>query len=437
MPGVSSGLHVLVLLSAGAALSARPGPQLPPTGAWSTGRYRNLFEEAGLLPGPAASAAKVEAAFQQVFYGNCSVARDGPLDQRLFFWADPGPAAAQTEAYIYSVDSDDVRSEGMSYGMMVAVQLDKQREFDALFSWAKKHMQHTDPADPDYGYFAWHCRTTGAWIDKSPATDGESYFATALFFAANRWGDAQPSRFNYSAEANLILHQSIHKEDGPRIESSVYNMFNTQERQPVFTPYASAAKFTDPSYHLPSFYSVWAVAANSSGHFWAGMANSSREYFQRTADPTTGLCPDYSTFAGAPTHPPHDNFRFDAWRCAMNVAMDFSWFGHATQNGAQPAWATKYANTLLRFFTAQNASLQPKGYGQQYQLSGKVLDKDHGQGIVAMNAVAALAATDTAAWAFVEELWHTPVPVGKYRCESKILQSPQCARCLSHAGMSC
>ena len=110
-PPASSGLRMLVLV--GAALSApaggassqpwaggavasdtppgsRPGPKLPAAGgAWSTGMYRNLFKEAGLVSGPAESAARVESAFQQVFYGNCSAERDGPLDQRLFFWADP------------------------------------------------------------------------------------------------------------------------------------------------------------------------------------------------------------------------------------------------------------------------------------------------------------------------------------------------------------
>jgi hypothetical protein len=74
-----------------------------------------------------------------------------------------------------------------------------------------------------------------------------------------------------------------------------------------------------------------------------------------------------------------------------------------------------YANRLHQFFASQNASMQPVGYGQQYQLDGKPLDKDHGAGIVAMNAVAALAATDARAWAFVRELWTTPPPVGKYR----------------------
>jgi oligosaccharide reducing-end xylanase len=110
--------------------SARQSPPRPPAaGAWHTGAYRNLFSEGGMATA-AESAAKVEAAFQQLFHGHCSAQRDAPTDQRLFFWAD---GALQSEAYIHSVDSHDVRSEGMSYGMMVAVQLGKRREFDALF----------------------------------------------------------------------------------------------------------------------------------------------------------------------------------------------------------------------------------------------------------------------------------------------------------------
>ena len=35
-------------------------------------------------------------------------------------------------AQIRDIGSGDVRSEGMSYGMMIAVQLDKRAEFDAL-----------------------------------------------------------------------------------------------------------------------------------------------------------------------------------------------------------------------------------------------------------------------------------------------------------------
>jgi len=38
------------------------------------------------------------------------------------------------------VKHNDVRSEGMSYGMIIAVLLDKQEEFDRLWKWAVQHM---------------------------------------------------------------------------------------------------------------------------------------------------------------------------------------------------------------------------------------------------------------------------------------------------------
>ena len=44
-------------------------------------------------------------------------------------------------AYIYTADTDDVRSEGMSYGMMICVQMDKREEFNRLWKWAKTYMQ--------------------------------------------------------------------------------------------------------------------------------------------------------------------------------------------------------------------------------------------------------------------------------------------------------
>jgi endo-1,4-beta-D-glucanase Y len=149
----------------------------------------------------------------------------------------------------------------MSYGMMVTVQLDQQRQFDALFGWAKKNMQHTDQSDPRYGYFSWHCGIDGSKKDQNPASDGETWFVTALYFASHRWGNS--GRFNYRAEADLIIEAAATKESGGKVVDSVVDMWSPVNHQVVFTPYASAAAYTDPSYHLPSFYRVWAVNARA------------------------------------------------------------------------------------------------------------------------------------------------------------------------------
>ena len=94
-----------------------PPPILPSAGAWDTGVYRNLFVESGLHTAAEVDA-RVNAIFAQLFCGD-------PDNERIYFAS--GNATGEEEAYVLDVGDEDVRSEGMSYGMMIAVQLDKQR----------------------------------------------------------------------------------------------------------------------------------------------------------------------------------------------------------------------------------------------------------------------------------------------------------------------
>lgn len=111
-------------------------------------------------------------------------------------------------AYLEDTGNHDVRTEGMSYGMMVCVQMDKKAEFDRLWKWVRTYMYI--PAGPCRNYFAWSCSTDGTHNAEGPAPDGEEYFAMALFFASARWGDGE-GIFAYSKEAKAILRECIHK----------------------------------------------------------------------------------------------------------------------------------------------------------------------------------------------------------------------------------
>ena len=160
-------------------------------GAFATGQYRNLFAEAGYKPDVISR--KVEAAYKQLFHGN-------PETEALYYAVGENEHGAL--AQIRDIHSRDVRSEGMSYGMMIAVQLDRKAEFDALWNWAKTFMYHDDPAHPAYGYFSWSMKADGKANDEMPAPDGEEYFATALYFAGHRWGNGL-GIYDYQAEAQL------------------------------------------------------------------------------------------------------------------------------------------------------------------------------------------------------------------------------------------
>ena len=356
-------------------------------GAFESKTYRNLFAEY-LGKSDSDVQAKLNAAWDQLFYGDDSF-------ERVYY-----PVGADM-AYIEDIGNGDVRSEGMSYGMMIAVQLDKQEEFDRLWKWAKTYMYQSD--GPYQGYFAWHCTSDGEPLDANPASDGEEWFVMSLQFASARWGDGE-GIFDYRAQAQEILDVMLHKEETK--SDLATNMFNLEHKQVVFVPrLGPVSNFTDPSYHLPAYYELWARWAERDNEFWAEAAQVSREFFKKATHPQTGLMPDYANFDGTPYGTDeHSDFRFDAWRTLSNVAVDYAWF-------AVDPWQVEQSNRVLSFLASQGID----SYPNQYALDGTPLSGDHSSGLVSMAAVAALAAEREIGEPFVLALWDAQIPSGKWR----------------------
>ena len=101
-----------------------------PAGAVASGQYRNLFKEY-LGKSDAEIALRLQTTAQQIFQGN-------PDTERLYYEV-PGEMA-----YVPDINNNDVRSEGLSYGMMIAVQMDRKQEFDQIWKFAKHYMWHPD-----------------------------------------------------------------------------------------------------------------------------------------------------------------------------------------------------------------------------------------------------------------------------------------------------
>lgn len=362
----------------------RPAPTVPTEGAFSSGIYRNLFAEAGYTD--AEIQARLQSLWQMYFEGDTDT-------ERVYY------ETGDDEAYILDVNNDDIRSEGMSYGMMICVQMNKQAEFNKLWKWVKNHMQLTSGAAK--GFIGWQIKADGTGLSTQCAPDGDEYMIMALMFAAGRWGNGE-GIYDYWQEANDMLNNSISKDF--LVNSSTTNMFNDTERQVVFVPYASSAKHTDPSYHMPAFYELWAKWANYNRPFWASLAAKSREMYPLFANATTGLMPDYATFAGAATGSGHQEFRYDAWRCAMHMGTDYAWF-------AASADEQTLIDRLLTFFEGEGIT----SYGSEYKLNGTKITKDHSPGLVACNGVGALASTKKCTWDVVDDMFSASLTTGRYR----------------------
>jgi oligosaccharide reducing-end xylanase len=414
-------------------------------GAYATHQYPDLFAER-LARSPVEVHQKIQQAFAQLFHG------DGQ-EQRVYF--ETGANANGTLAYITDWANNDARTEGMSYGMMIAVQLNQKREFDALWNWSRTYMLITDPQDPSVGYFAWSMNTDGTPRSTGAAPDGEEYYVMALYFAAHRWGNGQ-GIYNYQHEADRILRGMrhhplltgtapfrIHPADPPFIAPDTpWPSPNNrramadaaQEGKPWPPPHANRAatpvtvgpmvdeahtmiRFvaetnvpgTDASYHLPAFYELWARwGPKEDRAFWATAAAASRELFGRVTGPDTGLAPDRSNLDLSPMNGRDGQpvpFGYDSWRTVSNWSVDYSWWHKEPQ---EPVLSER----VQKFLFGQGLHT----FADRYTLNGQPLSTRHSPGMVAAAAVGSLAAPPGAiSNAFVQELWDLPVPSGEQR----------------------
>jgi oligosaccharide reducing-end xylanase len=414
------------------------------SGAYNTHHYRDLFAELGHTPEE--NRAKIERAFQQLFHG------DGQ-EERVYF--ETGANENGTLAYITDWANNDARTEGMSYGMMIAVQLDKKREFDALWNWSKTYMLITDPSNPSVGYFAWSMATDGTPRSTGAAPDGEEYYVMALYFAAHRWGNGA-GIYNYQAEADKILRgmrhhpvltgtspfrihpgdapfampdhpwpspnnkamareaeaigkpiPQVHFPRGPRAQT-VGPMVDEDHFMIRFVPEVDRGN-TDASYHLPAFYELWSRwGPEEDRAFWAKAADVSRDLFSRITGPQTGLTPDRNNFDETPIMLANGStvpFSYDSWRSVSNWSVDYSWWHKDVREAV-------LSDRVQKFLYGQGIDT----FADRYTLDGKPLSTRHSVGMAATAAVGSLAAADgTVSKAFVETLWNTPVPSGEQR----------------------
>ena len=311
--------------------------------------------------------------------------------------------------YMEDTGNDDARTEGMSYGMMMALQMNRKDIFDRIWKWARDNMYLSE--GPMAGYFCWSNSVDGKKNAGGPAPDGEEYFAMALFMASRRWGDGE-GIFNYTQEAQSILRLAIHGEQ---------KMWFEENHHIRFVP---NCPFTDPSYHLPHFYEIFAECADEKDRpFWKAAAEASRAYIVKACHPQTGLAAEYADDDGRPLPDrfpdgsklpwgQHNTFFSDAYRVAANIGLDSLWFGTSPEY-------SKIAANIIRFFDGK--ALEDL---HDYRIDGRELKKlaRHPVGLIATIAEAALAlgpdapAEDLeAAKRAVKRLWNTPMRRGRRR----------------------
>lgn len=369
----------------------------PAKGAWYTGEYRNLFAEIGKTP--TEIDAKVKGAFEQLFFGDAST-------EAIY------RTVGADEAYIEAIDSKDIRTEGMSYGMTVALMMNRQDVFDKLWRFTKNKMQIKSGAGR--GYFSWQVKVSDFNSRAGGAApDGEEYFLTALYMADKRWGSAAgvSNLLNYKQQADSILQYMI---PGPA-RSGQGPMIDTNRAQILFI---TDVTYTDPSYHLPGFYRMWAEFAGHHNQLWKRMADTSIAFLPRSWHPVTGLNPKFTTFDGVPMPSGTNNdaeaniYATDAHRTPMNYAFDWAWFKSDTS-------IVIHTKRFLNFLYSKGID----SYKQSYTLEGEAKSTySPSESQIGANAVAVLASDNPRDFDFVKALWKQPTASGEWRYYNGLIQ---------------
>src|SRR4051812_33105143 len=124
-------------------------------GAFYTNKYRNILAEYGFVEEDIQY--RIDETWSELFEG----------DEHTRIYANVG----DDMGYMVDTGNIDVRSEGMSYGMMMAVQMNRKDIFDRLWKWTYTYMFMTEGLHA--GYFAWSCNLDGTRRSNGPAPDGE------------------------------------------------------------------------------------------------------------------------------------------------------------------------------------------------------------------------------------------------------------------------
>jgi oligosaccharide reducing-end xylanase len=331
--------------------------------------------------------AKIEGAFQQLFHGD-------PGNEAVYV------TVGEDEAMIRDIFHNDVRTEGQGFGMMIAVQLDKQDEFDRLWRYAKRALAATGD---NAGYYRSKCDN----VDGLTSVDcidpfGMEQFAMALIFAHGRWKST--GAIDYETDALELLDVMLHKEDrNGGVVNNVTNVFDDESKLVFHEPKSSASTFTRPSIEIPAYYALWAEATGDP--FWTQATDAGRAFTRDVSHETTGLMPVRAYLDTRPVvGGGWDAFRHEAYRTEINLALDQIWHG-------DDSWVVDEANRLIGFFAGQGLMT----YGKAFALDGTVLDETREIALVATNGAVAAIATRSERLGFIDEVWKLETPTGGAR----------------------
>lgn len=307
----------------------------------------------------------------------------------------------------YSESPGDAVSEGIGYGMILALYSNDQKYFDMIWDAGEAHLY-----DSENQRYNWRIHPDKR-VEVGAATDAEQDIALCLIFAdqlvkKNIWtAHTSPKGATYAQRANTLIN----------------NIWNTMVQDGKYLRPGDSwggKDLLNPGYFSPAFYRVY-DEFEEQDHNWKGLIDECYNIVSRSGGYDKGLIPDFTNSEGNPvaagynTYAESKHLYKDAIRIYWRLGTDYLWYG-------EPRAKAFLKNAIDFLGTPEKANF--------FQMDGNVVPAadsftlgndvprpraEHSHLTVGMWACAAIAAGDSAqAQAFSDELLNYYEPGADY-----------------------
>src|SRR5579863_10020072 len=235
-------------------------------------------------------------------------------------------------------------SEGIGYGMLLAVYANDQNTFDNLWKYEQLFLDN-------HGLMNWYISPDGNTVlGSGAATDGDEDMAFALLMADKRWGGKGSLSTTYLAAAKTQIGLLWQYEVDP---NHAYVLTSGDQ---------SDGSVINISYFAPAYYREFGAATNAAAN-WKKVIDECYTVISATlnaqnGNQSNGLVPAWSTPAGVPMTPPNTSMplydQLDSCRIPFRLGEDYCW------NNEPRALA--YLNLITSFYSGVGVANMVDGY---------------------------------------------------------------------------
>jgi len=240
-------------------------------------------------------------------------------------------------------EGDTTVSEGIAYGMILALMMDDPSTFDGLWNYSQKYLNQN-------GLMHWQINPAGEVIGQGAATDADEDMAWALSLADFKWGGSGSLGTPYIELARTQI-QRIWDHEVVHDWGELLNAGDSWNGAIVF----------NPSYFAPNQYRLFGKISNNVDG-WNKVIDKGYEILAKSLRPELGNVDNgliaawtdaegapSAPFGGAPTH-----YQYDSARIPFRIGQDYCEFGEPR--------AKTYLDKVGTFFATMGAAQIVDGY---------------------------------------------------------------------------